>query len=76
MPKITGYGKGKPPKWIGKELECKNCNCQFIIQVGDKVRKVGGEGSDCDGYFSWSEYRMKCPNKKCGKAVVWGKRSS
>ncbi len=77
MPKITGYSKGKAPKWIGKKLECKECNCQFVIVVGDKVRTLSGGGNSFeDGRYSWSEYRIKCPNKKCGKTVVWGYKES
>ncbi|MDP1718804.1 MAG: hypothetical protein Q8L24_00030 [bacterium] len=76
MPKIVGYTKGKSPKWIGKKLECKKCNCRFIIVVGDRVWKIGGEGTNCDGRYSWSDYRTKCPNQKCGKTVVWGFRQS
>lgn len=50
----------KPPWWLGKQLTCRGCACEFELEAGDKVvQEKRPDGS------TWVE----CPTCK-GRTVI------
>jgi len=56
--KIKKSGSKKKAKkslwWIGKEMECENCGCEFQLEMGDKVE-------DASRNCFEQHWKVRCP---------------
>lgn len=58
-------------EWVNKELSCKDCKCQFVLEKGDQVQRI--PESECPynderGDHNHSCWKVNCP---CCKQVVY-----
>ncbi len=64
---IRSGNQAKVPEWAGKELECKNCGCKFMLESGDVVKS---ESSGYTRYMPWRLFGVNCPSCQCGVSFL------
>ncbi len=66
---IQSGNQAKVPAWTGKELECKNCGCKFMLESVDVVKvESKSSGHDLD-YIYWTHHETNCPS--CTHKVIF-----